>query len=451
MRQGRRLWVLLVALVTATSMSAPAFAEVQNVKVGGDVTVRGIWRQNFDLRHDSNFTSGATDTTDAQKFIFSTVGVNLTADLTDNVSADIRLSNQRDFGANTSTNNDVQITRAYVTMKELLYSPLTVKIGRQPLWFGKGFIVGSRLLQGDTNAKASFSATEFTDQTGFDAIRATLDFNPATIDLVYSKVSEGNAAADNDITLGGINAGYRFSSLNAEVEAYYWNLYDQSVKSGDLVPGNINTIGGRGSFEPFANSSVWGEAAVQFGRQGGLTSSSQQALAFDVGGDYTFADVSWKPKLGAEWIFYSGGNETTLAGWNPIYRGKFDTLIHEFQGPGNLYPYDTTTASSAVTNQHQWALFGAVKPTDSVKVDTRLTWFSTDVGVRIGGTAGGKTPHFIGTEWDTRATYDYTEDVQFGLIYGVFFPGDIFRENSGTLVGGRAKAQELVSTVSVKF
>ena len=148
MRQGRKLGVLLVALITA-AMAAPAFAEVQNVKVRGDISVRGIWRNNFDLTNDGQW--GAVGTSDSQKFIFSTIGVNLAADLTDNVSADVRLSNQRDWGANTATNNDVQIARAYVTMKELLYSPLTVKIGRQPLWFGKGFIVGSRLLAGDTN------------------------------------------------------------------------------------------------------------------------------------------------------------------------------------------------------------------------------------------------------------------------------------------------------------
>ena len=463
MRQGRKLWVLLVALIVA-ALAAPAFAEVQNVKVGGDITVRGIWRANFDLRDDSNFIT--TGTSDAQKFIFSTVGINLTADLTDNVSADIRLSNQRDWGGNANTglgnsSLNVDVSRAYVTMKEMLYSPLTIRLGRQPLWFGKGFIVGSRLLAGDFDPNTSFSADEFTDQTGFDAIRATLDFNPATIDVVYAKVFEGNAASDNDINLTGINAGYKFSSMNGEVEGYYWNVHNSAVSSAlgpaGLKPTIVNTVGFRGSVEPVANSSFWGESAIQWGDIGGLASTTQRAWAFDFGGDYTLADVAWTPKLGVEWIFYSGGSKDSAGnGWNPIFRGKFETLIREFQAAG-LYPTDTPSDTNSTTNEHQLAFFGAVKPTDSIKLDSRVTVFAADTGIRIGNNIGArsKTPHYIGSEWDTKATYDYTEDVQIGLIYGVFWPGDVFRHVSGTDAplspGGKPIAQELVSTVSVKF
>ena len=486
MRQGRKLWVLLVALATTAIMSAPAFAEVQNVKVGGDITVRGIWRANFDLSHDGNFTTnglaaltdstGATDTTDAEKFIFSSIGINLTADLTDNVSTDIRLINQRDWGADgAGTNNDVKIARAYVTMKEMLYSPLTVRIGRQPLWFGKGFIVGSRLLAGDTNPNADFSATEFTDQTGFDAIRATLDYNPVTVDLVYAKIVEGLAASDGDINLTGVNLGWKGSSMSSEAEVYYWNKYDASTRaittgggagSMDANAGNVHTIGLRGSLEPIAHTSLWGEFAWQFGNQSGAVftgrnSTSQNAVAFDFGADYTMADVAWTPKVGGEWIYYSGGSIGSPAGWDPIYRGKFDSLIREFQGATvgtSIYPTDQPLDTNSSTNEAQFALFAAAKPTDSIKWDGRLTWFVAPTALNINGnaTSDDDRRRFLGTEVDNKLTYDYTEDVQIGLIYGVFWPGTVYRNRpaavgSRTSLGGRAIAQELVSTVSVKF
>ena len=477
MRQGQSMWVLLVAVVIA-AMTAPAFAEVQNVKVGGDITVRGIWRGHFDLTDDKNFTTLGVGTSDAEKFIFSSVGINLTADLTDNVSTDIRLINQRDWGADGATNNDVKIARAYVTMKEMLYSPLTVKIGRQPLWFGKGFIVGSRLLAGDTNPNGDFSATEFTDQTGFDAIRATLDYNPVTVDVVYSKISEGVVSSDNDINLTGVNVGWKGASMNSEAEVYYWNKYDQSVRATvagaagppdtQVVgnPGNLNTLGLRGSLEPVAHTSMWGELAWQFGSRAGAVggtanASAAQALAFDLGGDYTLADVAWTPKLGGEWIYYSGGSHGSPAGWDPIYRGKFDTLIREFSG--GIYPTDAALDTASTTNENQFAIFAGAKPTDSIKLDTRVTWFIAPTPLNINGGATGVDAErtFLGTEWDTRATYDYTEDVQIGLIYGVFWPGDVFRDRPAAVGVGnvvttslgadRAIAQELVSSVRVKF
>ena len=62
----------------------------------------------------------------------------------------------------------------------------------------------------------------------------------------------------------------------------------------------------------------------------------------------------------------------------------------------------------------------------------------------------------MGTEWDTKFTYSYTDDVQFGFLYGLFLPGNVFRDagvvaGTAAAIAGDAVAQELVSTVSVKF
>jgi len=85
---------------------------------------------------------------------------------------------------------------ANVTLKELFYSPLTVKLGRQNLWYGRGMIVGSRILAGDVDPDNNLGSDEFSQNNGFDAVRAILDFNPVTVDLLYSKVDENalNAA-----------------------------------------------------------------------------------------------------------------------------------------------------------------------------------------------------------------------------------------------------------------
>ncbi|PIW80667.1 MAG: hypothetical protein COZ98_01090, partial [Candidatus Omnitrophica bacterium CG_4_8_14_3_um_filter_43_15] len=189
---------------------APAFAEVQNVKVSGDITVRSVLRDNYAL----DKTATATNSGKSQTYFMQSVGLNIDADLTDNVSTAVRLVNQRDWDNNNGGTTDfpVDLDLAYVTLKEMIYAPLTLTIGRQDLWFGRGLIVGANL----QDFNDSIQANEYTETSAFDAIRATLDLAPWKLDLLYSKIAENTiiattaAAAKDDIDLYGVNLGYKF-------------------------------------------------------------------------------------------------------------------------------------------------------------------------------------------------------------------------------------------------
>ncbi len=96
----------LAALVIVVMVAAPAFAEVQNVRVGGDVTIRGFWRDALRFDHDAvNGVGGGSQVSTgaagrgSDSFIQSALGLNVSADLTDNVSVDTRLINQRVWGS----------------------------------------------------------------------------------------------------------------------------------------------------------------------------------------------------------------------------------------------------------------------------------------------------------------------------------------------------------------
>ena len=52
---------------------------------------------------------------------------------------------------------------------------------------------------------------------------------------------------------------------------------------------------------------------------------------------------------------------------------------------------------------------------------------------------------YIGMEWDTILTYDYTEDVQFGFVYALFAPGSVFQDPDDNT------AQELISWAKLSF
>ena len=165
------------------------------------------------------------------------------------------------------------------------------------------------------------------------------------------------------------------------------------------------------------------------------------------------------PKIGGEWIYFSGKDiEACTAaycggvqGWHPMARGYYTTMIREFETStqaGGFYGTDQVGDTSASTNQHQLALYGSFTPIEDLTIAPRLTWFILDKGIRpIGadGNATAKKKNYAGMEWDTIATYNYTDDVQFGLAYGIFAPGNVYRTPNDSV------AQELISSVSVKF
>ncbi|MCM8782415.1 MAG: hypothetical protein NC828_05130, partial [Candidatus Omnitrophica bacterium] len=264
---GKRIIVL--ALVMLLGLSGLALAETQNIKVSGDLEMMSVFRDSFDLKGKNNPLHGASSgyyympyNVGRSDNIFLTIGrVRVDADLTDNVSATLRLIGEWIWGREDNDNGygvapgfiilinnyeqrdsatGVDIDLAYVTLKEFLYSPLTLIIGRQELHYGNDMIIGDR----DTNMIDNRGKIpgDLSKRKAFDAVRAILDYNPLTVDIVYSKISSGlniigpdwfnypynwnlervGDRKDNDIDLYGINARYDFGKWNTIGEMYYW-------------------------------------------------------------------------------------------------------------------------------------------------------------------------------------------------------------------------------------
>jgi hypothetical protein len=471
-----------VVFLGILGMTLPSAAEVQNVKVGGDITVRSFNRECVDLNCGDDFTeTGAVtgvagDSEDA--FLMSTVGVNVGADLTENVSAFIRLASERDWNVDGGNSGDFDLSQAYVRLHEFLYSPLSLTIGQQPIRWGRGFVLGSNLIPGTIlgggDRNGAISANEFTEFTAFDAIRATLDLSnlgavtlpPLSLDMVYIKLDENTTGQSDDVNLMGFNLSSRISD-ETEVETYYINKRDKNTLA--VAPtdndGSVNTIGVRGSIKAMESALFFGEAAYQFGKRATdpaatlIAGDSQQAWAFNLGTEYTLGDVQMSPKLGAEWIFWSGKDaDSAINGWDPIARGYFTTALREFQVSNNGGPFFGTPQlgdTSAATNQHQLSLYGSLSPIEDLTISPRVTWFILDVGAvpftvaQVNGATpvqgDGARSRYAGFEWDTSVVYNYTDDVQLGLIYALFAPGSVYRHPND------ATAQELITSVSLKF
>lgn len=483
---------VLCVMALVFAVSATAYAETQSVKVSGDLTMRAFARDDYDLcvkghNNDPVVADDGTISNSWASFLQSTAEVQIDADLTDNVGGCIRLVNQRVWGnsnyfseaasmtgqvtapyddsftslaiAPGSDAFEVIVDLAYIELKEFLYSPLTVKIGRQDLWFGKGFIVGASQMD---PSRALF-AREYTAINSFDAIRATLDYSPWTIDGVFAKIAENAMRAGDDTNLWGVNVGYVFDEYNAEAESYFWyknrRFCGNTANANTLISvayghdsDDVYTFGGRGSFDPVEDWTIAVEGAYQFGDYLGqpLTQwhRSRSAFAVDASVEcrYFQEEYAWRPVASLEYILYSGedklgeGNPNqngTYNGWDYMYRGKFDTAIREFQ---NVYYRTLQGSSPSNTNQHQLLARGTIEPTDSITIDATYAHFWLD---KRWSRVMDNTD--VGGEFDFEVTWDYTEDVSFNFLSGWFFPG-------GTFIDGRnAVATDIVGTVKLSF
>ena len=480
---------ILSVFALALAFSASAFAETQTVKVSGSVDAKWIYRENLDLREGNGAavipvggtmtgnpdpTTSLINSDDATDWFMSTVQVEIAADLTDNVSVVINLFNQRDWNAsrysaadyvtpgvstvNTANEFDLGVDLAYVTLKEAFYAPLTLTIGRQDIEFGRGLILGNFNVQ-DPNV--SIIADEFSAVTSFDAARATLDFEPWTLDLVYANIAQNDANDPDDRDLFWLNVNYMFSEYNAVWEAYVAADLDKSTADNAAVATRAHAndtyvVGTRAQFDPVSNMTLGAELAYQWGNQTAAASAAQfglnrEAYLFDIFGEYRWSDHAYKPYVGLEYFFTSGDDTTstgTFEGWNGLYRSPTFGSIHDYLETYYQTALVGDTASN--TNLQTFFISGGFAPMEDLKVDGKFYWFWTDEDI-INTTAGGSqnVGTDLGTELDVNVTYDYTEDVTFSLGLAWFFPGDVYGDAvSASTVGGSANNGSLNETAT---
>jgi hypothetical protein len=454
---------MLVAGITCA-----AYAEVQNVKVSGDLTVYGIARNDFALTKGSGLKNENT--------LASITRIRVDADLTDNVIATVRLLNERYWGGEATTTSNtgtvksdssrIDIDLAYVTMKEFLYSPLTLMIGRQELHFGNDMIIGDVDTNRVVSTASAFSGTDedLSARKAFDAIRATLNYDPLIIDVIYSKIRETNVNNNDDQDLYGINAKYDLGRKNTTVEGYFFSK--QNGKKTTQVTGGPTSaktkkdktyvIGSLVKSTPIENLSASLEAAYQFGTYVDVAAAPEnkaakrRAYALQGSVGYKFPKVKFTPNVTLLGGVFSGDkNPSTLStqqrtkytGWDPMF---------ENQTTGHI-------ANSLFTQSNVRLVGGiaSIKPADDVTLQGEYYayWWdrkypdgtTTALATVRGNTYTMRSKRFAGQEFDAKLTYDYTEDVQFALLGGMLIPGAAFNDTN------QDTATEVIGSMKVTF
>ncbi len=452
---------LLLAVLMVAVLAVPSFASVQNIKISGDVDSTFLHRKNFDLGAGLSATNGSDR---EQNNFFTQTRLRADADLSDNVSATVGLINERSWdNGNSSSTSDIDLNLAYVTLREMLYSPLTVVAGRQVFSYGNSLIVDAT---GTNNSAPSDSglatvAGDLTKQSAMDAIRAILNYDPLKVEVLYSKLSTGTKTgapdlAQDDVDLYGVNATYNLGDdMQSVVEAYFFAKIDQSVKRASAAtyegPKNdtVYVPGLRASTNIMDGLNIQGEFAWQRGNKVGPTTSGsdipnqkREAFAAQFIANYSLPVAEeYKPNAQYVYTWVSGDTNSGDSYGNPTPRSSnrwtaWDPMF-ENQGGGKIY-----NAIFSLSNMHIHSLALSAKPMEDVTV--KGTWSGLWLDKECSGTStcgsytlvqpDGYSPSLttksgesaLGHEFDVDVMYDYTEDVQLGLSLGVFNPGDVF-------------------------
>lgn len=476
---GKRLMLILACALLVGFLALPAFAEVQNIRVSGDITAMGLSRSGFHLGYNDS-ADAALRPDDTESHALSILRLKVDAELTEKVSATARLINERNWGeedtdstsnpnppspsrsAATVDSSNIDVDLAFITLREFLDSPLTLIIGRQELHFGNDFIIGDS----DTNNQVSNSSAlvdaDLSKRKAFDAIRGTLNYDPLVVDLFWAKVRENTLLGNNaspekdDIDLFGVNGRYDFGGKYKTIAELYWfgKIDNRSRDANAAVKSatKTNTIGGRVEVTPMERLNLQAELAFQSGRLNSANNTNvreHEAVAAQGIARYAL-NMKYRPVLMAIYSFYSGDKDGSGTNsdhnWDPMYENQTSGHIinvlfnasdaHILNLRGSLVPIEDLT----VTLDYVWLALAKPLPAGTATMTTFLqNHASVTPNVRPGN-------NHLGDEIDLTLTYDYTEDVQLGLMAGVFMPGSAFRDRARD-----NNVSEVIASVKVAF
>ena len=361
-------------------------------------------------------------------------------------------------------------------MRELLlFTSLTVTVGRQVFNYGNGLILGDGGVNNQATGDLQFIAQDLTMRTAYDGVKAILDYKPLTIDMFYFKnnqaVLTGNPNSDNTSSdVYGFNANYQLSDpMNTVMEAYLFSRINGNAQSGVTASDKGDTLyvpGLHVSTNPIKGLNLQGELAWQLGEHPVVNATQEaerrEAMAAQFMASYALPVLDkYKPTVSATYTYVSGDKNAGINyGTNAVKSAKIDTAwdpFNEAQGSGTIY-----NTLFPLSNMHILALGASANPLEDVtaaftwsslwsaapytqSIANPLVLFQPDSGGAIFVPQTKHNNRGLGDEYDVNLTYNYTEDVTFGVSLGWFVPGDVFTGNNNST------ASQALGSVAVKF
>ena len=454
----KKVW-LIVALTALSGMAASTFAQVQNIRLSGDVRIRGYYISTAGVDGLAGGDTGL-QIPGASQFIVQRTRVSVEADLADHVLAVVTLKAEGLWGGAAGASSDnagrtwaVGVQEAYVQLRELFYSPATLKAGRQFLNYGDGLILSS--------ANQNYT---------FDAGRLVLDYHPLVIDLVAGQIANPQPVNPNQVTgqadLLFLNAKYEVSSsVVKDVEAYFgWMPTDDRVGSfqSNLDPSKSSpspiVIGLRTDLAPTESLTASLEGAYELGDSAGngaINPRNGQISAWlaKAAVKYSPKGIALSPTVNLSYTFADGGGANGRNSFVPWFDDVDGMNGYLFQPQlsnvqiinlgGSIKPCANTTL--ALQGYYYLKTDKHVNVYSNPQVDFGGPGFANQAASTAVAELGSRE---VGWEIDTILGYDYSNDVRLQLVYAAFIPDHVFSNTGGA---ASAVANEIRGEINVKF
>lgn len=429
--------ILLSVFAAAVTVAWTVPASAADVTLGGEVRVRGEWRDNV------NFVKDGTNAS----FIGQRVRLTANAQASDDVSFKITLQDTRNWGAATagaggpnltdSGDNTLDLHESYMNISNLLDTPVSLRIGRQELNYGDQRLIGGF---GWSNNGRSF-----------DAVKAMVTTDLANVDIFASKIRDRNQGTSVD-PAGTVDNDQDFYGVYATTKAVPNNtldLYLLLLRDGlhtTAMIGNNTTFGTiTGSQKLYTvgarlAGSVAGldytvELPYQFGEIGDVDLKAW-ALAAKAG--YTIPGAPMNLRLGAEYNYATGDDDTTAGSDSETFSNLFPTNHNkmgfmDLQGWRNVSAWSVNLSADVSEKLRVFLAYW-----DFRRAETTDHWYgagnwnnapTTDT-VRS-ATLNTSDSKKVGSEIDLVATYKYNNNVSIEAGLSRFFVDDFVEAGAG--------------------
>lgn len=416
-----KTWLVFLVVLSA---ALPAVAELQSVEVGGDLKIR--FRGNLNYQNNAGAPARVLIPDGlvlrrpigpmglGSRFRFDNNGedryygemqtrLRVKSQFSDDITTLIEFDTYDTLGDSFRSNfvsgvdgaggADVSLLQSYIEADQFLGSPLRIRLGRQILNLGKGWLVGEY--------NSSLIAQSF------DGIRLSYDENDFEIDAWWTKLAE-SFNGDNDVDFYGLYGTY--SGFESVKVSLYWMFVRDASPLNDtaLSPAGewvenflglddysateLHTVGTRIWGDRGAFDFDW-EFAYQFGDAGqqgfgfkpvGGTYGDDDATFGNFGTDlevgYTF-DTRYSPRvyLGAGWYEGEDNRDISIFEYlNPFHGPEASVSFNRlFSNTSSKYSFILDSGQS-LSNFKAARLGLELKPTEKTELAFEVEQFWVD-------------------------------------------------------------------------